>query len=55
MTGVVLSTSRSELEPCLVGDRGRGRIAGCFTVCFAALAVLLAVVTQGGAYLFFTA
>ena len=39
-------------EPCLVGDRGRGWIAGCFAVCFEALAVLLAVVTQGGAYLF---
>ena len=28
-TGVVLSTSHCELEPCLVGDWERGRIAGC--------------------------
>ena len=48
MTGVVLSTSRSELEPCLVGDWGRGRVAGCFV----ALASLFAVVTKGDACFF---
>ena len=45
MAGVVLSTSRSELEPCLVGDWERGRVAGCFV----ALALLFAVVTKGDA------
>ena len=48
MTGVVLSMSRSELEPCLVGDWERGRFAGCIV----ALALLFAVVMQGDAYLF---
>jgi len=52
---VVLSMSRSELEPCLVGDWGRGRFAGCFValaLLFAvAIALLLAVVTTGDAYL----
>ena len=47
-TGVVLSMSRSELEPCLVGDWERGRFAGCIV----ALALLFAVVMQGDAYLF---
>ena len=32
MAGVVLSTSHCELEPCLVGDWVRGRIAGCLGV-----------------------
>ena len=32
MTGVVLSTSHCELEPCLVGDWERGRIVGCLGV-----------------------
>ena len=32
MAGVVLSTSHCELEPCLVGDWERGRIAGCLGV-----------------------
>ena len=32
MTGVVLSTSHCELEPCLVGEWERGRIAGCLGV-----------------------
>ena len=48
MTGVVLSMSRSELEPCLVGDWERGRFAGCIV----ALALLFAVMMQGDAYLF---
>ena len=38
MTGVVLPKSHRDLEPCLVGDWGRGRVAGCFV----ALALLLA-------------
>ena len=38
----------ASLSPVFVGDWGRGRIAGCF----AALALLFAVVTQGDAYLF---
>ena len=52
MTGVVLSMSRSELEPCLVGDWERGRFAGHVAGCIVALALLFAVVMQGGAYLF---
>ena len=55
MTGVVPSTSLCELGPCLVGDWGRGRFAGCFValaLLFAvAIALLLAVVTTGDAHL----
>ena len=39
------SRNTTELEPCLVGDWGRGRVAGCFV----ALALLFAVVTKGDA------
>ena len=37
----------ASLSPVFVGDWGRGRFAGCF----AALAMLVAVVTKGDAYL----
>ena len=36
MSGLVLSTLHCELEPCLVGDWERGRIAGCLGVGVAA-------------------